>query len=93
MLFQVFFRGADVELFEIHSRKSQSARTKASDRFRDFADDSSGRKSGQEPHAGILFSSDVSARGLDYPLVSHVIQAGAPANRAQYFQAPQPTRW
>lgn len=46
----------------MHSRKSQSYRTQQSDKFR----------------AGtgmIMFSSDVSARGLDYPGVT---QAGAP---------------
>jgi ATP-dependent RNA helicase MSS116 len=46
-------------VIEIHSRKSQSARNKASDLFRA----STGRS--------ILFTSDVSARGVDYPNVSH----------------------
>ena len=47
---------------EIHSRKTESARTKVSDEFR--------RSNGL-----ILVSSDVSARGVDYPdvsLVAHV---------------------
>ena len=48
---------------EIHSRKSQSARTKVSDEFR--------RSKGV-----ILVSSDVSARGVDYPDVTLVIQVG-----------------
>jgi hypothetical protein len=48
---------------EIHSRKSQSARTKVSDEFR--------RSKGL-----ILVSSDVSARGVDYPDVTLVIQVG-----------------
>ncbi|EMS49513.1 DEAD-box ATP-dependent RNA helicase 25 [Triticum urartu] len=51
---------------EIHSRKSQSARTKVSDEFR--------RSKGV-----ILVSSDVSARGVDYPDVTLVIQVGIPA--------------
>ena len=42
---------------EIHSRKSQSQRTKTSDEFRKGTD-------------MILFSSDVSARGVDYPDVT-----------------------
>jgi ATP-dependent RNA helicase MSS116 len=46
---------------EIHSRKAQSARTKVSDEFR--------RSKGL-----ILVSSDVSARGVDYPDVSLVVQ-------------------
>jgi len=48
-------------VLEIHSRLSQSRRTKVSDQFRE------GRNM-------VLFSSDVSARGLDYPDVSTVIQ-------------------
>lgn len=48
---------------EIHSRKSQSYRTKVSDEFRN----SKGL---------ILVTSDVSARGVDYPDVTLVIQVG-----------------
>lgn len=39
---------------EIHSRKSQSARTKTADSFRDAT-------------AGVLLCSDVVARGMDFP--------------------------
>jgi ATP-dependent RNA helicase MSS116, mitochondrial len=46
---------------EIHSRKSQSARTKVSDEFR-------------KSKGLVLVSSDVSARGVDYPDVTLVIQ-------------------
>eukprot|EP00339_Tiarina_fusa_P013438 CAMPEP_0117070600 /NCGR_PEP_ID=MMETSP0472-20121206/49601_1 /TAXON_ID=693140 ORGANISM="Tiarina fusus, Strain LIS" /NCGR_SAMPLE_ID=MMETSP0472 /ASSEMBLY_ACC=CAM_ASM_000603 /LENGTH=694 /DNA_ID=CAMNT_0004793773 /DNA_START=59 /DNA_END=2143 /DNA_ORIENTATION=- len=60
-------------VIEIHSRKSQSARNKASDLFRA----STGRS--------ILFTSDVSARGVDYPNVTHVIQFGLPDSREQYI--------
>ena len=49
---------------EIHSRKSQSARTKVSDDFR-------------KSKGLILVSSDVSARGVDYPDVTLVIQVGS----------------
>lgn len=49
---------------EMHSRKSQSARTKAADAFRNG-------------NNVIMFTSDVSARGVDYPDVSLVIQVGA----------------
>lgn len=48
---------------EIHSRKQQSYRTRVSDEFR--------RSKGL-----ILVTSDVSARGVDYPDVSLVIQVG-----------------
>ena len=50
---------------EIHSRKSQSHRTKVSDQFRGSS-------------CGVLVSSDVSARGVDYPDVTLVIQVGHP---------------
>ena len=50
-------------VLEIHSRKSQSARTKTSDEFR--------RRS-----KVIMFTSDVSARGMDYPDVTFVVQVG-----------------
>ena len=48
---------------EMHSRKSQSQRNQAAERFR----------------AGsglVMFSSDVSARGMDYPGITEVIQVG-----------------
>jgi ATP-dependent RNA helicase MSS116, mitochondrial len=60
-----------LNLVEMHSRKSQSARTSAAERFRT----SSGV---------IMFSSDVSARGMDYPDITHVIQVGI-TDREQYI--------
>ena len=54
----------ELNVREIHSRKTQSARTKVSDEFR--------RSKGL-----ILVSSDVSARGVDYPDVSLVVQVGS----------------
>jgi ATP-dependent RNA helicase MSS116 len=57
---------------EIHSRKSQSQRERASAAFRAAT-------------SAILFSSDVSARGVDYPDVTAVIQVGAPTDRSQYI--------
>ncbi|KAK3161301.1 hypothetical protein QOZ80_1BG0075390 [Eleusine coracana subsp. coracana] len=57
---------------EIHSRKTQSARTRVSDEFR-------------KSKGLILVSSDVSARGVDYPDVTLVIQVGLPADREQYI--------
>lgn len=59
-------------IIEIHSRKSQANRNKASDKFR-------------AAKSAILFTSDVSARGVDYPNVSHVIQFGLPDSREQYI--------
>ena len=48
-------------MLEIHSRKSQSHRDKVSEQFRNGTN-------------LIMFSSDVSARGMDYPDVTRVIQ-------------------
>ena len=63
---------AKTRILEIHSRKSQSHRTKVADAFRDATG------------GCCLFTSDVSARGMDYPDVTRVIQFGAPADAAQY---------
>jgi len=60
------------EVLEMHSRLSQSKRTKVSDIFREGSN-------------LVMFSSDVSARGLDYPDVSTVIQVGMPSDAAQYI--------
>ena len=65
------FNGIGIPVLEIHSRKSQSYRTKTSDTFR-------------MAKKGILFSSDVTARGLDYPDVTCVIQFGM-TSREQYI--------
>ncbi|CAM8899652.1 unnamed protein product [Rhodiola kirilowii] len=57
---------------EIHSRKPQSYRTRVSDEFR-------------KSKGLILVTSDVSARGVDYPDVTLVMQVGLPADREQYI--------
>ena len=59
-------------VLEIHSRKSQPQRNKVSEQFR-------------EGCRLVMFTSDVSARGMDYPDVSMVIQVGQPADKAQYI--------
>jgi ATP-dependent RNA helicase MSS116 len=71
-LYSELFGAAGMEVYEIHSRKSQAHRTKCADRFR-------------SARCGIVFSSDVSARGLDYPDVTAVIQVGLPSARDQYI--------
>lgn len=58
--------------YEIHSKLSQAQRTRAADDFR-------------AAKAGILFSSDVTARGMDFPNVTHVIQIGLPRERDSYI--------
>ncbi|XP_047153086.1 DEAD-box ATP-dependent RNA helicase 31-like [Vigna umbellata] len=57
---------------EIHSRKPQSYRTRVSEEFR-------------KSKGLILVTSDVSARGVDYPDVTLVLQVGLPADREQYI--------
>jgi len=61
------------DIYELHSKKSQMQRTKISDRFRAARPGS------------VLFTSDVSARGVDYPGVTLVVQIGVPSSREQYI--------
>lgn len=61
-----------VPVMELHSKKSQGYRNRVSAQFR-------------EADSGILFTSDVSARGVDYPGVTHVVQIGMPSSREQYI--------
>ncbi|KAH3919164.1 hypothetical protein HBH56_029600 [Parastagonospora nodorum] len=58
--------------FEIHAKLSQQQRTRAADDFRSTT-------------SGVLFSSDVTARGMDFPNVTHVIQVGLPRDRDTYI--------
>ncbi|KXT16448.1 hypothetical protein AC579_1776 [Pseudocercospora musae] len=60
------------KVLEIHGKLTQSGRTSASDEFR-------------KADTAILLSSDVTARGMDFPNVSHVIQIGLPSSREQYI--------
>ena len=60
-------------IYEIHSKRNQEGRSKTSQEFR-------GDRSG----ASILVTSDVSARGIDYPDVTRVIQVGSPKTTEQY---------
>ena len=62
--------GGRFNIVEIHSRKSQSARTAAAERFK-------------RDRGIIMFSSDVSARGMDFPDVTRVVQVGL-TDRDQY---------
>jgi len=59
-------------VLSIHSKLTQAARTRAAEDFR-------------KSESAILFSSDVTARGMDFPNVSHVIQLGVPPDREQYI--------
>lgn len=56
----------------IHSDLQQRTRTRIADDFR-------------KARSAILISTDVTARGMDFPGVSHVIQFGVPPSRDQYI--------
>ncbi|XP_077224754.1 putative DEAD-box ATP-dependent RNA helicase 48 [Tasmannia lanceolata] len=71
LMFQLL-RELKLNVREIHSRKSQLYRTRISDEFR-------------ESKRLILITSDVSARGMNYPDVTLVIQVGIPPDREQYI--------
>jgi ATP-dependent RNA helicase MSS116 len=68
----VFYRFEGLTVSSIHSGLRQQQREKVSQRFR-------------ESTGGILFTSDVSARGVDYPNVGLVIQMGMPSDRDTYI--------
>ncbi|KAF5379790.1 hypothetical protein D9615_005668 [Tricholomella constricta] len=59
-------------VLELHSRKSQDARTKGSACFRDATE-------------AILLSSDVAVRGMDFPGVTLVLQLNLPVSTEQYI--------
>jgi ATP-dependent RNA helicase MSS116, mitochondrial len=56
----------------LHSRMTQNARTKATNEFRQAAN-------------GICVATDVIARGIDFPGVTHVFQVGLPMDRESYI--------
>lgn len=63
--------GGSFPVGEIHSRRSQAQRVRATSDFAGAA-------------RAVLFSSDVAARGVDFPGVSCVLQVGLPASAEQY---------
>ncbi|KAI0914919.1 DEAD-domain-containing protein [Ustulina deusta] len=67
-----FSRHNGTEMYEIHSKLTQSSRTRSADYFR-------------KATSAVLFSSDVTARGMDFPNVTDVIQIGLPPDRDQYI--------
>lgn len=58
-------------LYQMHGKLTQQQRTRESEGFR-------------RAQSAILFSSDVTARGMDFPNVSHVIQIGLPRSSDDY---------
>ncbi|KAF2313266.1 hypothetical protein GH714_010081 [Hevea brasiliensis] len=71
-LMYMLLREMKMNVREMHSRKPQLYRARVSDEFK-------------ESKRSILVTSDVSARGMNYPDVTLVIQAGIPADREQYI--------
>ncbi|TPX38842.1 hypothetical protein SeLEV6574_g07583 [Synchytrium endobioticum] len=65
---------AHVEVLQMHSRLSMMQRTNIATNFRKM----------NSKHI-VMFTSDVSARGVDYPGVSLVIQSGQPQDVDQYI--------
>lgn len=59
-------------VFELHGKMQQRERTAIARKFRNASE-------------GVLFTSDVSARGVDYPNVTHVVQVGAAQSRETYI--------
>ena len=59
-------------IIEIHSKLTQGRRTKAALDFKHAS-------------SAILVSSDVTARGMDFPNVTHIIQMGLPPSEEQYI--------
>ncbi len=59
------------KIIEMHGRMEQPQRTHSADSFR-------------RAESGIMLSSDVTARGMDFPNVTHVIQVGIPPSEEQY---------
>ena len=60
------------DVIEIHSKLSQSRRSKATDSFR-------------KSRSAVMMTSDVTARGVDFDDVTLVVQMGVPSNREQYI--------
>lgn len=58
-------------IFHMHGKLEQSRRTRESSGFR-------------HAESALMFSSDVTARGMDFPNVSHVIQVGLPRSSDDY---------
>ncbi|KAL1847842.1 hypothetical protein Daus18300_013789 [Diaporthe australafricana] len=59
-------------IYTLHSRMTQSKRTKITDQFRNASN-------------GILCATDVVARGIDFPAISNVFQVGLPMDRESYI--------
>mmetsp|Transcript_78612 Transcript_78612/g.179934 ORF Transcript_78612/g.179934 Transcript_78612/m.179934 type:complete len:605 (+) Transcript_78612:30-1844(+) len=68
----LFRKQLRMQVYEMHSRREQRERETTAARF-------------GHDRCGVMFSSDVSARGMDYPNVTLVVQVGAPGNLDEYI--------
>lgn len=68
---QVFEAQTHLKVYELQSRLSQPARTKATDAFKVAT-------------SGLMFATDVIGRGMDFPDVTLVLQVGLPADADSY---------
>ena len=68
---QVFEAQTNLKVYELQSRLSQPARTKATDLFK-------------AAKSGVMFATDVIGRGMDFPDVTLVLQVGLPADSDSY---------
>lgn len=73
MFAKLFQHGLGVPVLAMHAQLSQGRRSVVGDRFR------------HAKRKAILFTTDVSARGVDYPNVTHVVQVGVAANTESYI--------
>ncbi|KAF8970406.1 P-loop containing nucleoside triphosphate hydrolase protein [Flammula alnicola] len=69
------FVGRDTRTYEMHAKRDMSRRIAVSNAFRNDVSPST---------ASVLITSDVSARGVDYPGVTRVIQMGVPPSADMY---------
>lgn len=70
LMTELFRKAGMTDAMEMHSRLTQSQRTATTERFR-------------RTSAGLMFASDVIARGVDFPDVSLVIQLGIASDAEQ----------
>ena len=68
---QVFEAQTGLKVFELQSRLSQAARTKATNAFK-------------VAKSGLMFATDVIGRGMDFPDVTLVLQVSLPADADSY---------
>lgn len=64
--------GTPLNTYVMQSKLTQAQRQKAADMFKNAK-------------SGVLYSSDVTARGMDFPNVTHVIQVDTPRDRESYI--------